>query len=213
MKEVLTQAWDNIFAYLVPKSKRDTSVCRCSSDKPTASISNMTHIMQIPSKWLLLSWGPGLAHSPQCLLVQLEHLHPPPDRWVSANWGNEAVSLWGWLVLNKQEQRGTVLHRASCGSILAPSAAVFTTLLAGAGMEKLLQKKDSSNSKHKRLAWKQARSASVQLPDVFFSAEPSEHDILYRICDDKNGDNLVCKSKFSQRAIISKNKGAIFYTH
>lgn len=146
--------------------------------------------MQISWNWLLLSWGPGLAHFLQCLLVQLEHLHAPPECWVSANWRNEAVSLWGWAVLNKQEQRGTVLHRASCGSILAPSAAVFTTPLAGTGTE-VTSTGDNSNS----IYMKAGQSASIQLPDVFFSAKPSQHDILHRICSDKNYYCVVYKIK------------------
>lgn len=76
-------------------------------------------------------WEVGLVQFSQCLPVQLEHLHALPECWMSANCRNEAISLWGWAVLNKQEQQGRVLHWAICGSTLARSAAVFTTLIAG----------------------------------------------------------------------------------
>lgn len=83
-----------------------------------------------------------------------------------------------------------MLHRASCGSILAPSAAVFTTPLAGTGTE-MTSTGDNSNS----IYMKAGQSASIQLPDVFFSAKPSQHDILHRICSDKNYYCVVYKIK------------------
>lgn len=110
--------------------------------------------MQISSKWLLLSWGPGLAHFPQCLLVQLEHLHAPPKCWVSANWCNEAVSLWGWAVLNKQEQRGTVLHGAS-SSIWHQVLLCLQLCWTARAWRGRLQKRHNRNSKHQQPTWKQ----------------------------------------------------------
>lgn len=82
------------------------------------------------SKWLLFSTT-GACSFPHHVAVQPEHLHTVRERWMSANWCNEAISLWGWAVLNKQEQQGRVLHGSICGSTLATSTLVFTTLIAG----------------------------------------------------------------------------------
>lgn len=55
----------------------------------------------------------------------------------------------------------------------------------------LLQKRDNSNS----IYMKAGQSASIQLPDVFFSAKPSQLDILHRICSGKNYYCVVYKIK------------------
>lgn len=61
------------------------------------------------------------------LSVQLEHLHAIPECWVSANCYNEAISLQGWAVLNKQEQQGRVHHWAICESTLAECCCVYSS--------------------------------------------------------------------------------------
>lgn len=76
------------------------------------------------------SFRGGTRSFSQCLPVQLEHLYATLECWVSANCYNEAISLQGWAVLNKQEQQGRVHHWAICGSTLAKSAAVFTAPVA-----------------------------------------------------------------------------------
>lgn len=103
---------------------------------PVALICNLTNTLRLISQCHLNDCcvffsSSGAGSFSRCLPVQLEHLHPLPECWMSANCCNEAISLWGWAVLNKQEQQGRVLHWAICGSTLAKSAAVFTTLMAG----------------------------------------------------------------------------------
>lgn len=79
----------------------------------------------------------------------------------------------------------------------------------------LLQKRDNSNSKHERSTWKQDSQLPISFEMFFFSAKPSQHDILHRICSDKNYYCVVYKSKhqFSQGAITWKNKGVMLYSH
>lgn len=123
--------------------------------------------------------------------MQLEHLCAIVECWVSANCYNEAISLQGWAVLNKQEQQGRVHHWAICGSTLAKSAAVFTapvavgrTEMAATQCRNFLSSTNTANDlqrvgwklkscvSHKLLAWSQGEHIFCFKLSTYFNVKP-----------------------------------------